>query len=308
MQNMMAVMVREFGGPEVLKLEIIPVPICGPDEVLVRVHAAGVGPWDAWVRGGQSAVPQPLPLTPGSDVSGVVEAVGADVREFAPADAVYGATNTRFTNGYAEVAPCSAAMIAQKPRSLSHVQAASAPVIAVTAWQMLFDHAHAVAGQRVLIHGAAGNVGRYAVALARHAGLEIWATQSPNSDPALMIESGVQRIVDLAQPDGSKVAAVIDLVGGDSQPRLFDWIVPAGKLISAVRAPDAALAEKLGIDARFILVDVRTKTLEELGRLFEQGIIKPWIGEILPLAQARLVHETLAGVRSQTPGKIILQP
>jgi NADPH:quinone reductase-like Zn-dependent oxidoreductase len=299
-------MVRSFGGPEVLVPETIAVPACAPGEVLVRVHAAGVGPWDAWVRGGQSAVPQPLPLVPGSDVSGVVIAVGADVTGFVPGDAVYGATNARFTNGYAEVAPCVAAMVGPKPSVLSDVEAASAPVIAVTAWQMLFDHAALTAGQRVLIHGAGGNVGRYAVQLARHAGLEVLVTASA-ADDTWMAEQGVQRLVELGSPDSS-VAAAIDLVGGDSQPQLFNWLAPGGKLISAVSEPDAVLAAEHGVSAGFILVAVRTEVLARLGELFKDGTIKPWVGEVLPLLEARAAHEMLAGTRKRRPGKIVLQP
>ena len=125
MQTMNAVVVRKFGGPEVLSCETTLQPEFGPAEVLVQIDAAGVGPWDAWVRSGRSAVPQPLPLIPGSDISGVVTAVGSEVNGFALGESVYGATNSRFTNGYAEVAACSAGMLAHKPVSLSHIEAAS---------------------------------------------------------------------------------------------------------------------------------------------------------------------------------------
>ncbi|TPG18823.1 NADP-dependent oxidoreductase [Sphingomonas koreensis] len=303
---MRAILVRAFGGPEVLTLATLPVPDCGRREVLVRVHAAGVGPWDAWVRGGHSAVAQPLPLVPGSDVSGIVIEAGCDVAGFAPGDAVYGATNARFTNGYAEVAPCNVTMIARKPGALSHVQAASAPVVAVTAWQMLFDHARLTRGERVLIHGAAGNVGRYAVQLARHAGLEILVSAS-RSDTGWMTDRGVNRVVDIAAPDDS-VRAVIDLVGGESQSQLFAWLREGGRFISAVSQPDTALASARGVDAQFILVNVRNDILNELAALFEDGTLKPWVGDILPLSEARAAHEMLAGARTRQPGKIILRP
>jgi NADPH:quinone reductase-like Zn-dependent oxidoreductase len=197
-------------------------------------------------------------------------------------------------------------MIARKPGALSHIQAASAPVIAVTAWQMLFDHAKLTRGQRVLIPGAAGNVGRYAVQLAQHTGLEVLVTSS-NSDAAWMTEHGVQRVVDLSAPD-DRVSAVIDLVGGDSQPQLFAWLAEGGQLISAVSEPDAALAAARGVSAGFILVNVHTDALEKLSGLFENGTIKPWVGEVLPLAEARTAHEMLAGTRTRQSGKIILLP
>src|SRR5262249_39867673 len=151
-----------------------PCPAAG--EVLVKVHAAGVGPWDAWIRAGKSALPQPLPLILGSDLAGEVTALGADVSDMAVGDRVFGVTNTQFLGAYAEYAVASAAMLAKKPGSLGYVEAASVPVIAVTAWQGLFDYARLEAGQTVVIHGAAGNVGEFAVQFARRANLRVVAT------------------------------------------------------------------------------------------------------------------------------------
>jgi NADPH:quinone reductase-like Zn-dependent oxidoreductase len=130
---MRAARVHQFGGPEVITLESVPMPSPAEDEILVRVEAAGVGPWDAWVRSGRSAVPQPLPLTLGADISGVVECIGSAVTVFSPGDAVYGVTNKRFTGANAEFAVASAAMMARKPAAVSHLQAAGVPVVAVTA-------------------------------------------------------------------------------------------------------------------------------------------------------------------------------
>src|SRR5262245_10979800 len=139
------------------------------------VAAAGVGPWDALIREGKSKVSPPPPLTLGSDLSGVVEETGADVSQFKKGDEVYGLTNSQFVGAQAEYAVASAAMIAHKPLRLNHLEAASAPVVAVTAWQMLHEYAHAQAQQTVLILGAGGNVGAYAVQLAMNAGLHVVA-------------------------------------------------------------------------------------------------------------------------------------
>ena len=168
--------VHRFGPPDVITLEDFPPPAPGAGEVLVRVKAAGVGPWDAWIRAGKSALPQPLPLTLGSDLAGVVEAVGPGVANVAPGDAVFGVTNPHFIGSYADYALAAAGMIAKKPAALGDVDAASVPVVAVTAWQALFDQAQVMRGQTVLVHGGAGNVGAYVVQLAHRAGLRVIAT------------------------------------------------------------------------------------------------------------------------------------
>ena len=180
---MMAWRVHEFGPPSVMRFERVLRPSPGPNEVLVKVEAAGVGPWDGWIRAGKSALPQPLPLTLGSDLSGEIVAVGPEVSDLHVGDQVYGVTNPRFTGAYAEYALASAAMVSRKPTSLTYIEAASVPVIAVTAWQALFDQAQLKAGQTVVIHGAAGNVGAYAVQLARRAGVRTIATASTDDIP-----------------------------------------------------------------------------------------------------------------------------
>src|SRR5690349_21589788 len=256
--SMMAWRVHEFGPPQTMTFESVPRPDPGPGEVLVKVRAAGVGPWDGWIRAGNSALPQPLPLTLGSDLSGNIEAIGPDVPDLRVGDQVYGVTNPRFIGAYAEYAIATAAMIARKPTSLSHIEAASVPVIAVTAWQGLFDQAQLTAGRTVLIHGAAGNVGAYAVQLARHAGIRTIATAAAE-DLAYVRELGADTVVDYRTERFEDVAqdmdAVLDLVGGDTQTRSFQVLRRGGKLISAVSQPDQELAKSLGVDATFFLVN-----------------------------------------------------
>ena len=156
---MKAARIHQFGPPDVIVIDDVAQPKPGPGEVLVRVAAAGVGPWDALIREHKSVVKAALPLILGSDLAGVVEEVGPDVSMFQVGQAVYGVTHPDFCGAYTQCAIASAKMIARKPQRLSHVEAASAPVVAVTAWQMLFEYAEAKPTQRVLVHGAAGNVG-----------------------------------------------------------------------------------------------------------------------------------------------------
>src|SRR5215468_9159742 len=167
--------VLRFGPPNVITNEDVPTPAPGAGQLLVRVKAGGVGHWDALIREGKVKL-QPLPLTLGSELSGIVEGIGAGVSGFSLGDEVYGATNEQFSGAYAEYAVPSARRMAPKPRTLSFIEAASAPIVTVTAWQMLFEYAHVTAGQTVLVHGAAGNVGAFAVQLAKQAGLHVVAT------------------------------------------------------------------------------------------------------------------------------------
>ena len=302
--------VHAFGSPSNIVLEEVDLPQPGIGEILVRVKAAGVGPWDGWIRSGKSVLPQPLPLTLGSDLSGVVEAVGPEVTAFTVGDEVYGVTNPRFIGSYAEHAIVSADMVARKPASLDHIDAASVPVIAVTAYQALYREADLKAGQSVLIHGAAGNVGAYAVQLAHQAGARVIATASA-SDAAYVRNLGADVVVDYRAERFEDVAGeidiVVDLVGGDAQARSFAVLRREGVLASAVSAPDPALAAERGVKAGFFLVGVNTADLTRLGDLLDAGKLRTNVGTILPLAGARRAHEMLEGTRSRPRGKIVLK-
>src|ERR1700722_9799574 len=213
---MQAVRVHRFGGPEELVLEEIETPALGQGEALIRVEAAGVGPWDALARSGKSGLAQSLPLTPGSDIAGVVERIGSasGAGSLAVGDEVFGVTNTSFTGGYAQFAVAALRSIARKPVRLNFVEAASVPVVAVTAWQLLFDRAQVTSGQTVLVHGAAGNVGAYAVQLARSAGARVIATAHAG-DAAYVRGIGADEVLDAGDPFETQVSgldAVIDTV------------------------------------------------------------------------------------------------
>lgn len=307
--TMKAYRVHEFGGPEVIRAEQIERPAPEADEVLVKVHAAGVGPWDGWIRSGHSALPQPLPLTLGSDICGVVEAVGENVRSFKAGDAVYGVTNPRFIGAYADYAIASATMIALKPKTIDDIEAASIPVIAVTAKQALFDQAGLKQGNSVLIHGAAGNVGAYAVQLAHKAGIRVIATGSAG-DVDEIKSLGADQVIDHRasrfEEQVFEVDAVIDLVGGETQTRSFAVLKKGGKLVSAVSKPDQELASKHGVTAAFFLVAVSTAELNEIAAMVDEGFLKTNVGDVLPLSDAIAAHEMLEGTRARNKGKIIL--
>lgn len=249
-------------------------------------------------------MPQPLPLTLGSDLSGEVVGVGPGVSDLRVGDQVYGVTNSRFVGAYAEYALASAGMVSNKPASLTHVEAASVPVIAVTAWQALFDQAQLKEGQKVVIHGAAGNVGSYAVQLARRAGLHTIATAAAPDIP-LVRDLGADAVIDYrAQRFEEQVReadAIIDLVGGETQNRSFKVLHRGGKLISVVSHPDQDLVE-----ATFFLVDVTSRYLMQIARLIDDGKLRTKVGVVLPLTDAREAHLMLERVRPQPKGKIVL--
>lgn len=299
-----AIGVREFGGIDRMHEEQLEVPVPAAGQVLVHVHAAGVGPWDAWVRAGMSVLHQALPLVLGSDFSGVVEGVGAGVTDLRPGDEVFGVTNDEFTGAYAEHALAAAGSIARKPARLSHVEAASVPVVATTAWRMLFERAKITEGQRVLVLGAAGNVGAYAVQLARQAGAEVFALGRQRELPYLR---SLRPALALAENEGlPPVDVVIDTVGGELLARSFDAIHRGGVLVSAAEPPDAALARSHGVRAVYFIVQVRTDILRELARRIDAGELTTNVGEVLELSRAREAHEMLAG-RPHRSGKIVLR-
>lgn len=287
---MLAVRVHEYGGPERLALEAIPTPIPGPGQALVRVVAAGVGPWDALVRTGTSGVAQTLPLTLGSDIAGVIESVDDSTAGTHVGDSVYGLTNQSFTGGYAQYALASTGSIARKPERLDFIQAASAPVVAVTAWHMLFDCASFARGQTVLVLGAQGNVGAYAMQLAKWAGARVISISSRDAFE--------DRVFD--------VDIVIDTVGGQAQERAFATLKRDGILVSSVSQPPNDLAERYGVRTAFFIVEVTTEKLERIAQLFDDGVLAPRVGVVLPLADARTAHEMLAGTVPHPSGKIVL--
>jgi NADPH:quinone reductase-like Zn-dependent oxidoreductase len=310
MQTMKANRVHRFGPPEVIVFEEVERPVPGEGEVLVRVKAAGVGPWDAWVRAGKSVLPQPLPLTLGSDLSGIVESVGPGDCPFAPGDDVFGVTNKRFTGAYAEYAVALTGMIARKPRTLGDVEAASVPVVAVTAWQMLFEYARVAPGQRVLVQGGGGNVGAYAVQLARNAGAHVVATTMAD-DVEYVQGLGASEVIDVSKTRfeevmAAPVDAVIDTVGGDTLRRSFAVLKPGGVLVSSVAAPDPEEAARRQVSASFLLVDVTSEQLARIASMFDAGALRTCVGEVLPLAAARIAHDMLEGMRPRPRGKIVL--
>ena len=236
-------------------------------------------------------------------------AAAAFVPTSASTQDAYGVTNSRFVGAYAEYAVASAAKISKKPASLTYAEAASVPVVAVTAWQALFDQGRLKTGQTVLIHGAAGNVGAYAVQLARSAGVRAIATAVAADTPFLR-SLGADAVIDFRTQRFEEVVrdadVVIDLVGGETQKRSFQVLHRGGKLISTVSHPDQQLAQSHGVEAAFFLVDVTSQRPAHLAGLIDEGKLQTRVGAVLPLADAREAHLMLEGLRPAPKGKIVL--
>jgi NADPH:quinone reductase-like Zn-dependent oxidoreductase len=305
---MRAARIHRFGSPDVIQIDDLPSPTPGAGEVLVRVSHAGVGPWDALIREKKSVVRADLPLTLGSDLSGIVEALGRGVREFQRGDRVYGVTNPDFIGACAEFAIAQMGRIARMPASLSFAEAASAPVVAVTAWQMLFEYAKATGGESVLIHGAGGNVGSYAVQLAVQGGLQVFATASSQDldhvrslGAFAVVDHRTQRFEDVVP----QIDIVLDTVGGETVERSMKIIKPGGILVTAVPGKTRPSGIDDGVRAVFFLVDVTTQHLNTLTDLFNAGRLRSHVGTVVPLAEVRAAHEMLAGAPHKA-GKIVL--
>ena len=304
---MRAARVLRFGPPNVITIDDLPQSEPDAGQLLVRVKAAGVGHWDALIREGRVEL-QPLPLILGSELSGIIERIGEDVSGFRLGDEVYGATNEQFSGAYAEYALPSARMIAPKPKTLSFIEAASAPIVTVTAWQMLFEYARVTAGQTVLIHGAAGNVGAYAVQMAKQAGLRVVGTAG-SADLDYVRGLGAETVVNYKterfEESVTGVDVVLDTVGGETQQRSLRVLKPGGILVSVVSPVPEATQTRYGVRAAYFYVDVTTARLNRITELFEHAKLATEVGSVLPLEDARIAHQMLGGAPHKR-GKIVL--
>jgi NADPH:quinone reductase-like Zn-dependent oxidoreductase len=304
-RGMKAICLRVRGGPEAFAYEETPQPRAAEGEVLVRVHAAGVMHtelgWDqTWTTA--TGEPRPWPVILGHEFSGEVAALGAGVRDVGVGDLVYGLNDWSSNGAYAEYCAAPAADLAHKPASLDHVHAAATPIAALTAWQGLFERADLAAGQRVLIHGAAGGVGSFAVQLARWRGARVTATASAaNLDFVRrlgadeVIDYRAQRFEDVV----GSVDAVFDTVGGETLDRSWGVLKPGGRLVTA--ADPGETTDERSRAAYFIVEPNRTQ-LVEIARLIDGGALRPVVGAVFPLAEARQAYQ-----HKPNHGKVVLR-
>lgn len=290
--TMRAVRLHAYGPPGNLVVESVPRPQAQAGQVLVRVHAAGVNPIDWKIRSGmlQAFMPLPLPWTPGADLAGVVEAVGPGVTAFQPGQEVYG----RGSGTYAEYAVAPAVVLAPKPRNLTFDQAAAIPIGALTAWLGLFDTGGLEAGQRLLVRGAAGGVGNYAVQLGRWKGAHVVGMASAGN-LEFVRSLGAETVVDYNATPIDAIArdvdVALDTVGGPEQEQLLSVLKPGGVLVTVAGPPPEERAKALGVRATGAARrDDVADLLRRIAELVESGAITAQVGPVFPLEQASAAH------------------
>jgi NADPH:quinone reductase-like Zn-dependent oxidoreductase len=311
---MRAICIHEYGPPDVLVYGTLPVPEPAADEVLVRVCAAGVNPIDWKVRNGseQQRFAHELPLTLGWDCSGMVVQNGTSVTEFRIGDEVYGHPDPARNGTYAEYVAVRVNEIVAKPRRIDHLHAAAVPMAALTAWQALFgsDAKHPnidlTEGQRVLIHGAAGGVGSFAIQFAKWRGASVIASTLPEYE-SFTLALGADQVVaatNLGALQMNGVDAVLDLVGGPTQLALADCVVDGGVLASTAGIEPLASLDPASPRKVEVATAARPLHLSAIATLIDEGIITVPVSRIFPLAEARRAHELSENGRVH--GKFVL--
>jgi NADPH:quinone reductase-like Zn-dependent oxidoreductase len=307
--TMKAIIIHEYGGPEVLKYEDVPRPEAKNDQLLVRVIAAGVNPVDGMIRSGMFASEKrAFPIILGGDIAGVVEKVGSKIAKFKPGEPVFAYVSLDNSGGYAQYALTTERETASKPKSLTYVEAAAVPIVALTAWQALVDTAKLESGQTVLVHGGSGGVGSFAIQIAKARGAKVIATASTANQDFLKqlgadvaIDYTKQKFEDIAKD----VDVVLDSIGKDTLARSYGVVKKGGIIVSLVARPNTSKLEKRGIHGAALSVDPNSQELGEIGKLIDDKKIKVIVSQTFPLAEARKAQEQVA--TGHTRGKIVLK-
>jgi NADPH:quinone reductase-like Zn-dependent oxidoreductase len=306
---MKAVRFHSYGEPINLVYEDVASPEPESSQVLIGVRSAGVNPLDWKIRAGymKQMLDFSLPLILGMDVSGVVVRVGSN-SQFQVGQEVYGVAELGVSGSYAEFALAADAAISLKPRTLSHIEAATIPVGASTAWQALFDISRLSPGEKILIHAAAGGVGMFAVQLAKWKGAYVIGTASSrNLD--FVKELGADEVIDYQtrafEEEVSNLDIVLDTLGGEIQEKSWNVLKPNGILVSTLSPPSQEIANKKGVRGAMVMVQPNSSLLTEISSLIDKGELKTFVERVIPLSDAREAHEL--SQQGHTRGKLVLQ-
>jgi len=307
-KTMKAIVAHEYGGPEVLKLEDVPVPEPKENEILVRLIASGVNPADPLILGGKFAKEfgTHLPLILGYEMAGVVVKAGAKVTKLKVGDAVY--AYLLWGGGWAEYCISTEGESAAKPESLTFVEASAVPLAALTAWQALVDIGKLKAGQTVLIHGGSGGVGSFAIQIAKARGARVIATASTGNQE-LLKQLGADVAIDYTKQKFEEIAhdvdVVLDPVGRETLARSYGVVKKGGIVVTIVSRCDEAELKKHGIRGASLSSHPDASELSELTKLIDAGKIKPIVSQVLPLTDAAKADAQAA--THHTRGKIVLK-
>jgi NADPH:quinone reductase-like Zn-dependent oxidoreductase len=300
-----AIRIHSYGHSNELKLEEVPSPSIRSNEALVRVRAAGVNPFDWKVREGwfKNWIPATFPLTLGVDYAGDIVQAGKDIGEFKVGDKVFG-----FASGtYSELAAVPEKDLVRIPKTVDYETAASLPTPGASAYQLVLNVVRATKGSRILIHGAAGSVGSLAVQFARMQGAQVFATAS-GRDEEYLRGLGVEQVIDYRTERFDQklndLDSVIDLIGGETLSRSYAVVKPGGIVVTTTGAPVSAGAQKK-IRVLDFAAERDASHVAHLARLVDQGVIKPRIGRVLPLAEARQAQDL--SQNGSAGGKIVLR-
>jgi NADPH:quinone reductase-like Zn-dependent oxidoreductase len=307
--TMKAIVIHEFGGPEFLKYEDVTRSEPKEDQILVRVVAAGVNPVDGMIRSGMFANEnRAFPIILGGDIAGVVEKVGSKITKFKAGDPVFAYVSLDNNGGYAQYALVTEREAAPKPKSLTYIEAAAVPIVALTAWQALIDTAKLSAGQTVLIHGGSGGVGTFAIQIAKARGAKVIATAS-TANQDLLKQLGADVAIDYTKTKFEDVAkdvdVVLDSVGKDTLARSYGVVKKGGFIVTLVARLGQAELDKLGIQGASLSVDPNSNELAEIGNLIDEKKIRVIVSQTFPLSEARKAQEQVA--TGHTRGKIVLK-
>lgn len=320
---MKAIVVEEFGQPEVMKLSDVPTPEPTGSQILVRIHAAGVNPVDTYLRTGIHAHAPKLPYTPGKDGAGVVESTGDFVSKFKPGDRVYTAGSISGT--YAEYSLCDESHLGSLPDNVDFESGAGVWTPYATSFRALFQKADAIPGETVLIHGASGGVGLAAVQWAKNAGLRVIATASSEDGRELVTANGADAVFDHSNEDhisdifdytgGTGVELIIEMLANENLERDFEALAMNGRIVvvgnrgSIQFTPRQAMTKEATIFGMSLFNAPKSK-LEEIHKAIFDGLsrghLKPHVRETYPLADAALSHHAV--IENKAAGKIVLIP
>ncbi len=324
---MKAILAREFGGPEVLKLEEVPDPTAGMGQVRVRIHAVGVNPYDTYMRAGGYAIKPDLPYTPGADAAGVIDQVGGDVAGWKVGDRVYisGTSIGKAHGAYAALAVCEAAQVHHLPARITFAQGAGLFVPYVTAWRALFGRANARAGDTVLIHGASGGVGIAATQFAVAAGLTVIGTAGTDEGLAVVAKQGARHAIDhrsegyldqiTSATGGRGPDIILEMLANVNLDHDLTVVAPGGRVVvignrgrveidaRKIMSKDCAV---YGLALWGISADEIRRAHEAIIAGLESGALNPVVGREMPLADAAQAH--VAVMEPGAHGKIVLIP